>query len=85
MDFTTYISAEMLILVPVLYCLGMFIKASEIKDKYIPVMLLTIAIICAIIIADNYTAAGIINSFIQGVLTSGTAVFVNQLVVQSNK
>ena len=63
----------------------MFIKASEIKDKYIPVMLLTIAIICAIVISDNYTAAGIINSFMQGVLVSASAVFINQLVLQSNK
>ena len=37
MDFMNYIIENALILIPVLYILGMFLKALEfIKDKYIP-------------------------------------------------
>lgn len=85
MDFTTYITSEMMVLIPVLYAIGMFLKSSKIPDKYIPFSLLAIGVISAIVIGGNYTLLGIVNGFVQGVLVSASAVFINQLVLQSNK
>lgn len=85
MDFTTYITTDVLVLIPVLYAIGMFLKSSEIQDKYIPFSLLIIGIISAIIIGGTYTLHGLLNGFMQGVLVSASAVFINQLVLQSNK
>ena len=40
MEFMEYITENALILIPVLYVIGMFLKALEfIKDKYIPCIL----------------------------------------------
>ena len=45
MDFMNYIIENALILIPVLYILGSFLKGLEnIKDKYIPLVLLAIGI-----------------------------------------
>ena len=45
MEFMEYITENALILIPVLYVIGMFLKALEfIKDKYIPCILLVIGI-----------------------------------------
>ncbi|HBS60936.1 MAG TPA: hypothetical protein DEA44_16940, partial [Firmicutes bacterium] len=39
MDFNEFIRPELLVLVPVLYLIGMGIKKSAAKDKWIPVVL----------------------------------------------
>lgn len=45
MDFMNYIIENTLILIPVIYILGSFLKGLEnIKDKYIPLVLLEIGI-----------------------------------------
>lgn len=81
MDFTQYISQNALILVPVLYIIGMIIKNTEqIKDKYIPVILLIIGILGAIGIMGIS-----LNSVIQGILVTGAAVYTNQLIKQTTK
>ena len=43
--FKEFIKPELLILIPVLYLIGVGIKKSEIKDKFIPLMLSIVAII----------------------------------------
>ena len=51
MDLMEYITENALILIPVLYVIGMFLKALEfIKDKYIPCILLTIGIAFSIVL-----------------------------------
>ena len=62
-----YITENALILIPVLYVIGMFLKALEfIKDKYIPCILLVIGIAFSIaLIGFN------VNAIIQGILVSG--------------
>ena len=37
MDFQEYIKSELLILVPVLYIIGLGLKKSKLKDKWIPI------------------------------------------------
>lgn len=81
MDFTQYISQNALILVPVLYIIGIIIKnTEEIKDKYIPIILLVIGILGAVGIMGISA-----DSIIQGVLVTGASVYTNQLIKQTCK
>lgn len=81
MDFMNYITENALILIPVLYVLGVFLKGLEyIKDKYIPCILLALGI------AFSIAILGInIDAIIQGVLVAGATVLGNQLLKQANK
>ena len=81
MEFMEYITENALILIPVLYVIGMFLKALEfIKDKYIPCILLVIGIVFSIaLIGFN------VNAIIQGILVSGATVLGNQLIKQYKK
>ena len=81
MDFMEYITENALILIPVLYVIGMFLKALEfIKDKYIPCILLVIGVAFSIaLIGLN------VNAVIQGILVSGPTVLGNQLIKQYKK
>lgn len=81
MDLTTYISSESFIVIPVLYVLGMMLKGTnKISDNLIPLILLVVGIaVCIGINGFN------VNSFIQGVLVTGVAVYANQLIKQVSK
>ena len=81
MDFTKFITEQALILIPVLYVVGMFLKSTEkISDKYIPTILLVVGVIGA-----NALLGVSVNSTIQGVLVAGTSVFANQIIKQIGK
>ena len=81
MDFMNYIIENALILIPVLYILGSFLKGLEnIKDKYIPLVLLTIGIGFSVaIIGFN------VDAILQGILVTGVTVVGNLLIKQSKK
>lgn len=93
MDITEYIKPELLVLIPVMYLVGVAIKKSEVKDKYIPWILGAISIVLSAIYtlatSDLNTAANILlavfTAITQGVLIAGASVYVNQLVVQTKK
>ena len=38
MDYQEYIKSELLVLVPVLYIIGLGLKKSKLKDKWIPLV-----------------------------------------------
>ena len=81
MDFMNYIIENALILIPVLYILGSFLKNLEnIKDKYIPLVLLTIGIGFSVAIIGFS-----VDAIIQGILVSGATVLGNQLIKQYKK
>ena len=81
MDFMNYIIENALILIPVLYILGSFLKGLEnIKDKYIPLVLLLIGIGLSVVII-GFSA----DAIIQGILVTGVTVIGNQLIKQSKK
>ena len=81
MDFMNYIIENALILIPVLYILGSFLKGLEsIKDKYIPLVLLTISIGFSVAIIGFS-----VDAIIQGILVTGVTVLGNQLIKQSKK
>ena len=81
MDFQNYILDQALILIPVIYILGLFLKKSRaIKNKYIPLILLFFGIALSLLLVGLN-----VQGIIQGILVSGTAVFANQIIKQSLK
>lgn len=93
MDISEYVKPELLILIPVMYLVGVAIKKSEVKDKFIPWILGAISIVLSAIYtlatSDLGTAANILmavfTAITQGVLVAGASVYVNQLIVQTKK
>lgn len=89
MDYTQFIKAELLVLVPVLYVLGMVLKkAEQIKDNYIPFILtgVGLAMSCLYVLGtEGVTAVSIFTAVAQGVLCTGAAVLTNQYIKQSTK
>ena len=81
MEFMDYIVENVLILIPVLYIIGTFLKGLDIiKDKYIPLILMAFSIAFSIAILGLN-----VDSIIQGILITGTTVLSNQLIKQSKK
>lgn len=81
MDFLNYIVDNALILIPVLYIIGTFLKGiGIINDKYIPLILMAFSIAFSIAILGLN-----VDSIIQGILITGVTVLSNQLVKQSKK
>lgn len=84
---------ELLVLVPVLYCVGVAIKKSNIADKFIPWILggVSVALSTLWVLANCSlgSAAEICTAFFtaitQGILIAGASVYVNQLVKQTGK
>lgn len=81
MQIQEFINQQTVILIPTLYILGLFLKSSEINNRFIPLILLTIGI--GLSIAINQLT--ITESIIQGILTAGTAVFFNELIKETLK
>ena len=82
MEILNYIIENRLVLVPVLYIMGEFIKRTEyFSNKHIPMLLLLLGIFFSIAMGGD-TA---INNIIQGILVAGVTVLGNQLVKQGMK
>ena len=81
MEFLNYISDNALVLIPVIYIVGMFLKGLEgVSDKYIPFVLMFVSI------AFSVAMLGLnVNSIIQCILIAGATVLSNQLIKQSKK
>ena len=72
---------EALILIPVLYIIGMFLKSFEaIKDKYIPLIIWGFGIVLSMLILGFN-----VDGFIQGTLVAGASVFASQIYIQATK
>ena len=81
MDFLNYIIDNVLILIPVLYIIGTFLKGLEIiNDKYIPLILMAFSIAFSIAILGLN-----VDSIIQGILITGATVLSKQLIKKSKK
>lgn len=93
MDYQNYIEPKLIILIPVMYLIGIAIKKSSVKDKFIPLILGGISIVlCAIWIfasCETYNATdvmfAIFGAITQGILIAGTSVYINQIAKQSTK
>lgn len=93
MNYQEYIQSELLILVPVLYCIGIGLKKSRIQNKRIPILLGGIAVMLSAVwvlaTCDIATykelAAAVFMAVTQGILAAGASVYANQLYQQANK
>lgn len=93
MDFNEFIKPELLVLIPVLYFVGIAIKNSEIKSKWIPLILGGIGIALSTLYVfgtsdvdgANSTLIAIFTAITQGILCAGASVYVNQIVKQAKK
>ena len=81
MDFMNYIAENALVLIPVIYIIGMFLKGLKgVSDKYILFVLMFVSI------AFSIAMLGLnVDSIIQGILIAGATVLSNQLIKQSKK
>lgn len=73
-----YINENNLILIPILYILGMYIKMTKISNRLIPWTLLVIAVVLTML--SNGVS---VNSLLQGILLSAVPTYANQLFKQS--
>lgn len=88
-----YIKPELLILVPVLYILGIFLKESEkVDDRKIPLYLGLVGIGLSLLFTESMAAPtlacwvqAVFVSITQGVLLAGMAVYSHQVMKQSKK
>ena len=93
MNYQDYIKTELLVLVPVLYFFGVWLKKSTIRDKWIPFILGMVAVTLSAIWVISTTditdirevASALFTAVTQGVLVAGTSVYANQLYIQSKK
>ncbi|MBP3461500.1 MAG: phage holin family protein [Bacilli bacterium] len=82
MEILNYIIENRLILIPVLYIIGEFIKKTKtINNRWIPLILMVIGVVFSILMSGDK----IINNIIQGVLVSGVTVLGNQIIKQIEK
>jgi multidrug transporter EmrE-like cation transporter len=88
-----FIKPELLILVPVMYIIGMGIKASSINDRLIPFILGFVSIILSALYVIATTdlegtkqiAMAIFTAITQGILIAGASVYFNQMFKQITK
>ncbi|MBR6502630.1 MAG: phage holin family protein [Clostridia bacterium] len=93
MNFQDYIKTELLILIPVLYFLGVGLKASRLPDKWIPLSIGLIGVVLSAVwvfatsdvSCAKEIALAVFTSFTQGVLVAGASVYANQLYLQAKK
>jgi hypothetical protein len=85
-----FVNAELLVLVPVLYVLGVMLKNTLlVKDKFIPLILGGVGVVLAVVwvLATNTITTtqealqAVFTAFTQGILTTGAAVYINQAIV----
>ncbi len=88
-----YIDNELYILVPVLYALGAAVKKSEVKDKWIPLILGLMGILLATAYKCGVYGPKNISEFVmlfysgitQGILCAASSVYANNIIKQMKK
>lgn len=90
---TEYIKPELMVLAIVLYFVGVGLKKSQVKDKWIPfllgmggVLLATVYVLATAVLSgmQNILLA-VFTGITQGILCAGTSVYANQLYKQGSK
>lgn len=93
MPYQDYIKPELLILIPVLYCIGVALKKSRLPDRWIPLVLggTSIALSALFVWATSNIsgppaiATALFTAITQGILAAGASVYAHQLYQQSQK
>ena len=90
MEYLQYIHAELLVLIPVLYLVGMALKASRLEDHWIPLVLgITSSVLWGLWVFASTSvsnmaecALAVFSAITQGILAAGASVYANQLYKQ---
>lgn len=83
-----FIKPELLVLIPVLYCIGYGLKKSKVADEWIPWIIggtgvaLSALYVCG---TEALTLLSVFTAITQGVLCAGASVYINQLIKQKTK
>lgn len=86
MDIMNFIVEQNLIIIAVVYVLGIFLKNLKlIEDRFIPFILLVIAIVFSLLTSDISTSENVARSVMQGILITGAAVLGNQMWKQGKR
>lgn len=88
-----YVKPELLVLVVVLYFVGMALKKTKLKDKYIPLILglcgiaLALLWVLATSVIDGWQSGlkAAFTAIVQGILVAGLSVYANQVYKQLSK
>ena len=89
-----YVKPELLVVAIVLYFVGLGLKrAQTVVDKYIPLILGLCGIgLCAVWVLATFSiktgqeiAMAVFTAIVQGVLTAGLSIYVNQIIKQAGK
>lgn len=91
MNYEQFIKPELMVLIPVLYCVGFAIKKSAIRDAFIPFILGIVGVLaaaCYLFASTPITGAqdvftAIFTAFTQGILCAAASVYANQLIKQA--
>ena len=90
-SFTDSIKAELLVLIPVLYALGEWIKSSKIANKFIPLILggVSVALSLIYVLPTSDLSGGwrgvmlsVFTAITQGILCAAASVYANQMLKQ---
>ena len=92
-EWMNWIKPELLVLIPVLYLIGMGLKKSAVKDKWIPLLLGGAGVAMSVlylISAEGFgssaqTANGLFTAVTQGILAAGGSVYCDQVIKQAKK
>lgn len=86
MEYSQYINAELLTLVPVMNVIGYWLKSkTKLKNSLIPIVLTCISVIACTAYTlgtEPISAQAVISGAIQGVLVAASSVYTNQLYKQ---
>jgi MFS superfamily sulfate permease-like transporter len=93
MELTGYIKPELLVLIPVLFLVGLLVKAATESNKWVPLTLgitgvvLSILWVLATSVANTIqdVTMAVFTGIVQGVLCAGAAACGNQLVKRDGK
>ena len=88
-----FIKPELVVLAVVLYLVGLALKKSAVKDKFIPLILGVVSVVLATLYVmatsdlstPQNVALAVFCAITQGVLCAGASVYVNQLIKQTKK
>ena len=85
MDYTQFINAELLTLVPVMNVIGYWLKTkTKLKNSYIPVILTCISVIACTVytVTEQFAVQAVFTGAVQGILVAASSVYTNQLYKQ---
>lgn len=88
-ELTNYIPQELLIVIPVLYVVGFFVKHTQrVSDKFIPLILGGVGIVVCMFfefMAVGFGFEAVFDGIVQGILCAGLTVYINQVKKQVTK